>query len=248
MIDSSEIWKVINLDGIKTHYMVSNKGRVMNTKSKLIIKPFKTIKRHTTKDDDFYLSVRLYFPGKSRKQATVPVHRLVALYFIPNPNNFPMVNHIDGNKSNNDVSNLEWCTASENTLHAFVNKLEVPIKGEDHYNHILTEKDVHEICKGLINGIRPSDLAKMYGVTKTTINDIRVGKSWKDITSQYVLPKPKVFTKDWAPYYDELDKMICSGLRPKDIRAKLQIPGITKQQYILLIADRKKSLRKRNLL
>lgn len=53
------------------------------------------------------------------KQKHEYVHRLVAKAFLPNPNNLPIVNHIDGNPSNNAVSNLEWCTASENTRHAW---------------------------------------------------------------------------------------------------------------------------------
>lgn len=67
-----------------------------------------------------YLAVKLRKNGK-RKQYYL--HRLVALTYLPNPNGLPDINHIDGDKSNNSVSNLEWVSRSENLKHAFDNKL-----------------------------------------------------------------------------------------------------------------------------
>lgn len=63
-----------------------------------------------------YLSVWLYKDGD---RSIKNVHRLVAMQFIPNPNNYPVVNHIDGNKQNNNKANLEWTTVSYNTKHAY---------------------------------------------------------------------------------------------------------------------------------
>ena len=57
--------------------------------------------------------------SKDNKAKNILVHRLVAESFIPNPNKYPCVNHIDGNKQNNNINNLEWCTHSENDLHAY---------------------------------------------------------------------------------------------------------------------------------
>jgi hypothetical protein len=81
---------------------VSSRGDV--GKNKMLVKKYT--------NDKGYQKVSLF--GKS-----VSVHRLVAMAFIPNPNDYPEVNHIDGDKSNNDVSNLEWCNRSQNMKHAY---------------------------------------------------------------------------------------------------------------------------------
>ena len=96
-----EMWKQINED-----YSISNYGNVKSKNGLL-----KCVK-HTTG----YLYATI-----NKKQCLV--HRLVAKMFIPNPDNLPQINHIDGNKLNNQVSNLEWCDAKQNMQHAFKNKI-----------------------------------------------------------------------------------------------------------------------------
>lgn len=74
-----------------------------------------------------YYSLGLELPtsaSQNRRQKIYKIHRLLAEYFIPNPDNKPCVNHKDGNKLNNNLDNLEWATISENTKHAYANKLE----------------------------------------------------------------------------------------------------------------------------
>ena len=68
---------------------------------------------------------------KNGVEKTHNVHRLVAIAFIPNPDKKPQVNHIDGNKENNDISNLEWCTASENQKHASETGLKRALRGSE---------------------------------------------------------------------------------------------------------------------
>jgi len=93
-------------------YLVDRSGKVFYAKSRKILKTFK--------DRYGYWRVNVTINGKSYQK---PVHRLIATAFIPNPDNKPQVNHIDGNKQNNSVENLEWVTNSENRKHAVANKL-----------------------------------------------------------------------------------------------------------------------------
>lgn len=102
-------WKLIEgFDGI---YSVSNYGEVRNNKTGRLMKPIKNEKG--------YLRVGLTNNGKLK---CMRVHRLVAQAFIPNPDNKPEVNHIDFNKENNCVSNLEWVTNQENTQYSVCNR------------------------------------------------------------------------------------------------------------------------------
>lgn len=112
------------------------------------------------------------------------VHRLVAETFIENPLNKPQVNHIDGNKQNNKVENLEWVTCSENNKHAYKTNLK-SAKGENNGFCKLTEKQVLEIRslyeKGKHNGYNANELAKKYNVSSKTILNIINKKIWKHI-------------------------------------------------------------------
>lgn len=88
------------------NYAISNFGNVKNVKKNKILTPYLNVNGYLT-----------YTFCQNGIKKTFRIHRLVALYFIDNPNNLPYVNHKDGNKINNSVENLEWCTAQENDHH-----------------------------------------------------------------------------------------------------------------------------------
>lgn len=111
MLNSNEIW--IPIPEYENLYAVSNAGNIQNYR--------KTLKPHTMPKG--YQSIKLI---KNGVREGFLVHRLVAKVFCPNPLNKPDVNHIDGNKANNSASNLEWCTKSENMVHATNTGLLVP--------------------------------------------------------------------------------------------------------------------------
>lgn len=121
------------------------------------------------------------------------VHRIVASLFVLNPDNKPQVNHIDGNKQNNDFSNLEWVTNSENQSHAITTglwdgiaeKVSASQKGEGNSSSKLSEKDVLSIYDLLKEGVRVGIIAKQYNVNHANICAIKSGKSWQHLYSYY---------------------------------------------------------------
>lgn len=122
-----------------------------------------------------YLRVALSKNGKSKAYF---VHRLVAQAFIPNPENKQFVNHKDGDKTNNRMSNLEWCTKSENMQHAVKTGLVHyhGLLGEKHPQCKISDADALEIIRLRKSGVLSHILAKQYGVTGATIRNIVYGR------------------------------------------------------------------------
>lgn len=113
------------------------------------------------------------------KKKTFRVHRLVMMAFHPIQNMDDMeVNHIDENKQNNALNNLQWCTASENQLHAFQIGLQKPRKGEKGNFSKLTQKDVDKIFNLRRKGLTQKQIAEKIGCTRSNISYILSKKTW----------------------------------------------------------------------
>lgn len=171
-----------DIEGFEGLYQIGSNGQVKslektwvcgNKKSKRY-KPESLMK--ISLDTSGYPSVCL---AKNKINKTHNVHRLVAKAFIENIDNKKCVNHINGNKEDNNVLNLEWVTYKENQIHAFDNKLNSGKKGESHNSAKLTEKDVLKI-RSLI-GLTKTQIAKDFNVTIQNISRILGRKTWAHI-------------------------------------------------------------------
>lgn len=174
-----EIWK--DITGYEGLYQVSNLGRVksldrlVNGRNMKIVKPVRGRVLKLSSYNNLYPSCSL-----GNNANTKMVHRLVASAFIPNPENKPYVNHKNGIKTDNRVTNLEWVTAKENNDHAIKNGL-WNCSGESNYLAKLTDKSVLKIRKLVMSGLKHSAISEQFGVSKSTISHIITGRKWKHV-------------------------------------------------------------------
>lgn len=121
------------IDGYDKYYIYDN-GDVLNIETQKVLKG--SIGQH---------GYKYYRLSQNNKKTMFYAHRLVAEYFLPNPNNLPVVNHKDGNKLNNEVSNLEWTTYSENAEHAHKNGLIKPRRKSEYFTDNLPREKWKQI-------------------------------------------------------------------------------------------------------
>ena len=180
----NEEWK--ELKGNREIYLISNKGNV-KTKSRPGARGT-TVKGHDlikTENSNGYLRVNMHLENENKSSAHL-IHRLVADSFIPKIKDKDFVNHIDGDKHNNSVDNLEWCSRSENERHAWKTGLKnnIATKGELHGMHKLRNEDViyirnnHKRNGGIFS---TGELAKQFSVNPQTITEIVSNRIWKHI-------------------------------------------------------------------
>jgi len=157
--------------GYEGWYDVSDFGRVRSARTTTNTYAGRVLKLATNFD---YKLVTLYRDGNKH---THRVHRLVIAAFVgPRPDG-KEVNHIDGDKANNMVENLEYVTSSENKIHAYDTGL-ASNQGERHPSNKLVEKDVHKIRRFLSKGLTRRAIASLFNVNRSTISAIADGRSW----------------------------------------------------------------------
>lgn len=159
------------IPGYPPCYSISAEGKVYSTKSN----------RHLTPhvNSGGYMQINFIVDGKRK---TARLHRLMALAFLPNPDDLPCVNHLDGNKLNNCLANLEWCSYSRNIKHAYENGLNKASdqRGEKHSQARLKEDDVKKI-RWLYNytTLTQLQIAEYFDISREHCRDIINFKKWR---------------------------------------------------------------------
>lgn len=158
-----------------TGFLVTEEGQVFSKKTG------RKLRQHENAHG--YLTTKVFDPEycawKQRR-----VHRLVAETYIDNKESKPEINHKDGNKQNNNVSNLEWVTSKENKTHAWRKGLYKDI-GEVHFSSNLSNEQVHEMCRMMQEGFRNKEISEYFNLHKDRVSEIRSGNKWGHISSLY---------------------------------------------------------------
>ena len=161
----------LQLEGCNKEYLIDEDGNIFDIKENKYRKPTITEKG--------YLKMSFYINGKYKRFF---IHRLVMMVFNPveNMDKF-QINHIDGNKLNNNVKNLEWCTLLENMQHAWNNKLcknSTPSGNNAHHKKI-NEDIAKNIREDLNNGFGCTYISRKYKISRSTVYQIKNNITWK---------------------------------------------------------------------
>lgn len=182
--NDKEIWE--DIKGYDGWYQISSHSRVRSCarEDAIILKQ----QRNTNGYYHVYLS-------HNKKVYTLLIHRLVAEAFISNPLSKPYINHKNGRKYDNRLKNLEWVTASENTIHAYKaglkkssdhqkEQVSLAIRGSRCHTAKLVEDDIIKIRQLYKDGMQQKEIAKIYGCNPPAISCIITGKTWKHVKNE----------------------------------------------------------------
>lgn len=188
--------RIIHIDGVETNYYVTIDGKVFNRTTGHELTPKVT--------EDGYLQIKLFVDGK---RVYKMAHDLVAMEYIPNPNNYPQVNHKDGVHTHNHASNLEWCTAKYNVQHSVFHRLRKNIK--------LSNEELFRLCILMESGeYTQNQLAAMFDVPRHIITSIKNKQSWVSYSDMFNVGNCKV---EWNLTPDEKVVAICEMIMENEL-------------------------------
>lgn len=185
------------------NYWITPEGRIFRGNREL----------KKNKGTNGYITVSIKYLNGERKLEFV--HRLVAVAFIPNLENKPVVNHKNLIKSDNRVENLEWVTYKENNQHAHDNGAFRP-NGE-HHHAIYSNELIHKVCQLIQDGIRTIDITKRMIVPKHLVDDIRKKRIWVHISKDYIftkIPRKRMLSE---PTINWICKLLNQNKTPRQI-------------------------------
>jgi hypothetical protein len=168
-----------DVEGFEGKYAVTQDGRVWSYPKHG--RKGSWMKQSINNTGKGYCRVDLFDGHSNRKPCLV--HRLVAKAFIPNPNDYPYINHKNGDTQDNRVENLEWCTQKMNCQHAFRTGLsKMPcLSGEKHPMASITEDDVREVRRMNKHGFGDTKISQKLGITRSVVKGITKGITWTKV-------------------------------------------------------------------
>jgi len=218
-----ELWKEISeYEGL---YSVSSLGRVKSIQREVLYSNGRT---HIVKEKILKQEISKTTKMKRvtlSKQCSVErflVHRLVGKEFIPNPENKSQINHIDGDRLNNTITNLEWCTGSENMMHAYKTNLQTALKEQKCPSAKLEWCDIHEIRDSFKSGITVKTLKTKFNVSEENIRHILRNSTWKDNNYNPILMR-KINDLKYIPITKAVNIMNASGMNMSEIAKVLKV-------------------------
>lgn len=191
-------------------YKISDCGKVFSARNG---------KEMKAQINDGYYVVRLFDGTKYHFKR---VHRLVAENFLDNPECFPIVNHIDHVRTNNHVSNLEWCDHSHNSSES---AKKYPERWKN--NSSIDAEMAHKICTRIQEGGRNKEISEELGVSRDIVTKIRNKRSWRDVSKNYAMTRDKFSVSEETVRW--VCRMISKNLSNREILSRCSSKGVSRE-------------------